>query len=443
MDDDHLTRDLFQAVATGNLHPRALVDLGIAHLLELCPTCRREFEAWKKLRAPLAQSADYSDAFHSLARKLHGVTRIQKQEEIKASRDLKRLLGIRREDRMEAVKRARRNFRGSRFARLLLEESRLRLSRDNKEAYELAELAREVTNHSPATSDGFDLVVLSSAYMGNARRVSGDLREADSLLAFARFVIRRQKISDLDTLARVDHLEGSLRRDERRLNEADELLRRSAKLFRTAGDRRAEAKVLVTLGTVENQSGHPDRAITTTEWALAKIDAERDPRLFLSARYNLACFAFRSGALERAAEILGADAKLYEENPEPGFKLRHLWLQGNIAEARGGLELAEAHYRQTRAGFLGMGSGFDAALVSFDLALLFLRTGRTADVRQLAEEMFPIFEAADIHREALAALVLFQEAARQDELTASAVREFASYLKEARNDPAHKFREPS
>jgi hypothetical protein len=47
-----------------------------------------------------------------------------------------------------------------------------------------------------------------------------------------------------------------------------------------------------------------------------------------------------------------------------------------------------------------------------DHAFLYLRQGRAADVKRLAEEIFPVFQAQDVHREAVAALRLFQEAAR-------------------------------
>lgn len=76
-----------------------------------------------------------------------------------------------------------------------------------------------------------------------------------------------------------------------------------------------------------------------------------------------------------------------------------------------------------------------------DLALLYLREGRAADVKRLAEEIHPIFQAQDVHREALAALRLFQDAARQEQLTVKVLREYVRYLKEARTDPALKFRE--
>jgi hypothetical protein len=75
-------------------------------------------------------------------------------------------------------------------------------------------------------------------------------------------------------------------------------------------------------------------------------------------------------------------------------------------------------------------------MVSMDLALLYLRQGRSDDVRRLADEMVPILVAQDVHREALAALVLFQDAARRDELTIEKVRAAAASLQEARGNRA-------
>jgi|GEM_PF-3070878 len=46
--------------------------------------------------------------------------------------------------------------------------------------------------------------------------------------------------------------------------------------------------------------------------------------------------------------------------------------------------------------------------------------------------MAALFEARDVHREALAAVLLFQEAAERDEVTAGMVRELAARLETAR-----------
>ncbi|HYU33246.1 MAG TPA: hypothetical protein VEW48_13885 [Thermoanaerobaculia bacterium] len=78
-------------------------------------------------------------------------------------------------------------------------------------------------------------------------------------------------------------------------------------------------------------------------------------------------------------------------------------------------------------------------MVSLDLAILYLKEGRMADVQRVAEEMLPIFQAQDVHREALAALQLFQEAARQQELTIERALEVAAYLRKARTEPGLRF----
>ena len=57
-------------------------------------------------------------------------------------------------------------------------------------------------------------------------------------------------------------------------------------------------------------------------------------------------------------------------------------------------------------------------------------------IRRLAEEMLPLFEAQDVHREALATLSLFVEAARQDQLTVEMTIEAAASLRAVRREIA-------
>jgi len=131
---------------------------------------------------------------------------------------------------------------------------------------------------------------------------------------------------------------------------------------------------------------------------------------------------------------------LYRRFPEPWTQLRLAWLQGKIAAGLGEAREAERLFRETRDGFLGQGIGYDAAMVSLDLTLLYLQEGRTAEVRRLAEEMVAAFETQEVHREALAALRLFQDAARSEEVTDSLVRDLATFLASARNNPELRFR---
>ena len=61
-----------------------------------------------------------------------------------------------------------------------------------------------------------------------------------------------------------------------------------------------------------------------------------------------------------------------------------------------------------------------------------LGEGRAAEVRDLADEMVTVFRDLDISREALAALLVFQEAARRETATADLAREVAATLARAR-----------
>ncbi len=60
----------------------------------------------------------------------------------------------------------------------------------------------------------------------------------------------------------------------------------------------------------------------------------------------------------------------------------------------------------------------------------------TAEVRLLADEMVAVFRDHNIPREALAAVLLFQEAAHREAATAQLAREVAASLTRARGGAA-------
>lgn len=81
---------------------------------------------------------------------------------------------------------------------------------------------------------------------------------------------------------------------------------------------------------------------------------------------------------------------------------------------------------------IGLGLGLDAALVSLDLAMVFLDRGATGELKRLAAEMIPVFESRDDHRKALAAFLLFQKAAEAEQVTLGLIREVVTSLEQAR-----------
>jgi tetratricopeptide (TPR) repeat protein len=294
--------------------------------------------------------------------------------------------------------------------------------------HDLANAAAEVLFHTPQTLGYFDVLARATAYQANALRASGKLREAAERMASARSIIRHENVTDLLVYAEVDWMEGILHKDERRFREAESLLTRSAVMFQLAGDRVEAARPLLTLGLGYYDQQLLAKAIETTEASLVFVQPESEPRLYLCGRFNLAVFYAESGRDEAAAALLAEDEALYHDFPDRWTALRKRWLLGRIALRRGDLGEAEAAFLEVRAGFLDQGIGYDAAMVSLELALVYLRQSRTAELRNLAEEMHAVFAAEDVHREALAALLLFQEAVRTEALTAELIEEMTVYV---------------
>jgi hypothetical protein len=116
-----------------------------------------------------------------------------------------------------------------------------------------------------------------------------------------------------------------------------------------------------------------------------------------------------------------------------GTRLR--WLEGRIAAGRGNRKQAISILAQVRDEFLRCGLAQDGALVSLEMAVLYLEMGRTAEVRILTRQMAPIFKAQGIHREILAALTLFRDAAESESVTLELAHRLVTYLNRARYNP--------
>jgi tetratricopeptide (TPR) repeat protein len=398
MSNTHLTRELLRAVARGELPPRVVVQVGLEHLTSICPRCRAEFVAWQSERAP-HRGADYSRTFAILPRMLEEQAPRLERERKRARRDLELLLSLPPAERPGRVRRARTRFRGQALASSLLEESRQQAQVDARSSLHLAELARTVVERSPGVAGELDLMALANAYVANAHRALGELHAAAERFAHARHFVAHGEITDPEVLARIDELEGSLRKDQRLFEEAEKLLARAALLFRTAGSTRQNVHVLIKLADVRFYSGDVERAVETLRPALEILDREHDGRTYLSARHNLAIYLTELGRPLEAAKILDAERELYARFPEPSTQLRLSWLEARIAAGERNAAAAEGLFQATRDGFVREGCPFHAALVALDLMRLYLGEGETGEVRRLAEEVLPVFQAQDARRE--------------------------------------------
>jgi hypothetical protein len=131
---------------------------------------------------------------------------------------------------------------------------------------------------------------------------------------------------------------------------------------------------------------------------------------------------------------------LHEKHGSKIDRMRLRWVEARIDLGRLKEEKAERTLRRLRSEFIEADMAFDAALVSLDLAGLYARQGRSEEMRQLAREMIPIFQSREVHQHALAAILVFQQAAEMEKVTSRLLEEIVGYIRRARNNPNLKFR---
>jgi len=340
--------------------------------------------------------------------------------------------------RREAVRKSHR-YQLLALGEALREESRQEAFRDIARCVELAELAVEVADCLNADFYGRRLVddgrALAYASLGNALRVSGDLFGAERQLRAATDLLSRGTGAPNEQAEVLSFL-ASLRLEQSRFPEAVRLLEEATRLYRTANLEQLEAKTLIKLAKAAAHSGNPTEAIDLLERSLRLLDQEADAELAFLAHHNIAHYLNDAGRSSEARSYLESIRPWYERFAENrGMQLRRRWLEGRIAASLGEVDEAVTALQEVRSVFAEEDYAFDNALVTLDLSAVYLTAGRTAEVKRLAEEMYPIFRSQDVHRQALAALVLYKQAALSEAATVELVRQVADYLNRSRNNP--------
>jgi tetratricopeptide (TPR) repeat protein len=331
------------------------------------------------------------------------------------------------------------------FCDLLLEASREWGFQDPGRALELAELGATVAAHLSRATYGSarvnDLSARAWATLANAERIRSDFRSAEKGFLRAERLLKSGTGDPLEK-ARVLLLKASLRGNQQRFEEAFRLLDRVVAIGRHCGDLHLCGKALITKGFICGIAERPADAIRALEEGSELVDSEAEPRLLVAARHNLILYLNELGRQGEALALLERTRPLYAELGDRMNLVRLRWLEGKIALAASRLAEAEPLLVQVGAELAQLDLSYDAALVSLDLALVYVRQGRHAEVRRLAEEMIPIFQSRDVHREAIAALIVFQKAAEMERVTLGLVRELSEFLRKCRETPGLRFRDP-
>lgn len=301
-------------------------------------------------------------------------------------------------------------------------------------------LAEQLSIDSYGESRVADLRARAWATLANAQRIASDFRASNQSFLRAERSLRKGTGDPLEK-ARLLLLRASLHGDQRRFGDAEKALDRVIAIARRNGDESLESTALVKKGIILGTSGRIDEAIHCLREGVRGIDPKAEPRLAVAAHHNLIVHLMEAGQLQEAVALLGATRPLYEELGDRMNLIRLQWLEGKIAQNRGNLSEAEALLRGVGAALAEQGLGYDAALLALDLAGVYARQGRTREMRELAAEMIPSFQSREVHREALAALIVFQRAAKMDRVTLGLVHELSDYLEQCRKTPGLRLRD--
>jgi tetratricopeptide (TPR) repeat protein len=314
-------------------------------------------------------------------------------------------------------------------------ESVTEASRKVERSASLARLAQEIAERVPGPQDWRDrLRGYAGAHAANVLRVSGDLKAAEAAFDSAKRLWHggADPAAVLDP-GRLPDLEASLRRAQRRFGEA------LALLDEALAHGHSPARVLVQKGFTLEVMGDYERSIETLFQARPLVESQGDPRLTYMVRFNLAVNYCHTGRYGEASELLDQVHELATIRGDENEMIRVTWLQGRIAAGLGQAGEARRLLTQARREFAARQMGYDVALALLEEAALLLGDGRLAEVKMLAQELAAVFNTQGVHREALAALRLFQNAAEREEATAELARRVLRFLFRARYDQGLRF----
>jgi hypothetical protein len=162
------------------------------------------------------------------------------------------------------------------------------------------------------------------------------------------------------------------------------------------------------------------------------VEVSRDRRLLFALRFNMADDLCHLERFEEVAALLPEVQEMAVQQANELDLLRVMWLTAKADAGKERIEEAVAGLEQVCQEFTARELAYDAALASLDLAVLYLKENRTAEVRELAVAMGRIFKMKGIDREALASFSLFCDAARQEIATIELARRVHSEIRRLR-----------
>jgi tetratricopeptide (TPR) repeat protein len=278
-----------------------------------------------------------------------------------------------------------------------------------------------------------DLQGLAWSQFATALRINSQLREADEA-GERGLACLKQGTGDPVLRMNVFLQIATIHQFHRRFAQAVDMLRAAGTIAREVGDSSALATSLVQEAISTIYAGETESAVRLINQAIPLIDQELDPYLLLFACHNLVRCYIDLDRPEQALALHAEFRELYREIKDEIVAIKVAWQEGQLLRDLGHPQAAETSLLRARDGFLQRGTMFEAALVSLDLAAVYIRLGRVEDVQRTVETAIPVFRALGVEREELAALLQLQQVAGQQQRALELIRYLNSRIQPDRRD---------
>lgn len=284
-----------------------------------------------------------------------------------------------------------------------------------------------------------NLMGLALREHANALRYLGRFKDALKLLDFAEKLFAGTPGADPFDLAVVRYIRAGVFQESDRLEDATRLAREVAIVFREYGDVSRELSAVMIEACCLVYSGQPAPAAESFEHAITICRTTGNAQMLARALGNCGAALRDLGQFDRAERYCIEAITLYEEFQMQTEKTRAEWVLAMILLSRGEYLESARRLALVRTELANLGLTNDATIATLMWAEARLAADRPSGVADACRGLIVTFDSEEMHRYAMRALAVLNEAIREGRGTSELVREVRVYLEQLPKTPPHPF----